>query len=484
MLFIIPDNILETLLCSFCHKYLSVKPVKVYPNRLIQCGRCDNNEEQSTHKSEGVESLYGAIAENILFKCVNRFDGCRELLKYSQVWDHEQACLVKLHKCPICYEEMASFLMLRHFHYKHKNAILDCPAFVFNLNDLLEMPSGYIYQEEDNLFFLYISYSQSENTIKLGLVCMASYKLAENIYHQFTLSSEKKEFDIVMNPKSCNNDFFVVDISHMSNLIHIKFKLFDRNLKVLASSEVSNSVVKPVPKKQNPLAKMLLHGNQIKEYQTEVNLKCIECEVYCFLLVSTLKVNTCFIDKDNNCICYNCYQWLKSMYSHYFERRFSNEIIDKMKFSMWNCSTCCSDFKPLDRVLSHTINCKLARQFSCPIKNCCEKGTADKMIEHLKIHNCLAFLSPFKLTLNSSSCYVFVEKYIVFLHITRSGHFICSDNIQAELVTKTDNDKKETTLKPYAIFFNNDYNAILNNSLVDLNRGIFVKVFVLSNVFN
>uniref|UniRef100_A0A6P7FMQ9 Uncharacterized protein LOC114332061 isoform X4 n=1 Tax=Diabrotica virgifera virgifera TaxID=50390 RepID=A0A6P7FMQ9_DIAVI len=120
MAFILPDNILETLLCSFCHKYLSVKPVKVYPNRLIQCGRCVDNKEHSIYKSEGVESLYGKMAENILFKCVNRFDGCRHLLTYSQVRDHEQVCFEKIHQCPICGEKTASFLMLRHFHSKHK----------------------------------------------------------------------------------------------------------------------------------------------------------------------------------------------------------------------------------------------------------------------------------------------------------------------------------------------------------------------------
>ncbi|XP_050517891.1 uncharacterized protein LOC126892404 isoform X2 [Diabrotica virgifera virgifera] len=244
MAFILPDNILETLLCSFCHKYLSVTPTKVYPNRLIQCGRCVDDKEHSIHNFEAVESQYGKIAQNILFKCVNRFDGCRELLTYSQVPEHEQVCLEKIHKCPICDEEMASFLILRHFHSKHKDAILDCPALVFSLNDHLEMPSVYVYQEEDNLFFLYISYIRSENIIKLDLVDIGSSKLAKNIYHQFTVSSENKEFDIVLNPQPCTDDFFVVDLSHMSNLIQIKFKLIDRNLKVLTAPEISTAMRK------------------------------------------------------------------------------------------------------------------------------------------------------------------------------------------------------------------------------------------------
>ncbi|KAG5894702.1 hypothetical protein JTB14_034750 [Gonioctena quinquepunctata] len=81
MSFIIPDNILDTLTCNTCNKYLSVQPVKIYPNRRIKCGRCARSKKQG----DGVISLFGLVADKCLFKCINRFDGCRELLTYSQV---------------------------------------------------------------------------------------------------------------------------------------------------------------------------------------------------------------------------------------------------------------------------------------------------------------------------------------------------------------------------------------------------------------
>uniref|UniRef100_A0A6P7GP19 Uncharacterized protein LOC114340409 n=1 Tax=Diabrotica virgifera virgifera TaxID=50390 RepID=A0A6P7GP19_DIAVI len=154
MAFIVPDKVLESLICTFCHKYLSVKPTTVYPNRDVECGRCVMADKQEKQRA-AVESLYGKIAEKCVFKCINRFDGCRELLTYSQVLDHEKVCLENIHKCPICYEEMTSFMMLRHFHSNHKDAILDSSAFPFNLKHYLETTGIYIYQEEDNTTFFF-----------------------------------------------------------------------------------------------------------------------------------------------------------------------------------------------------------------------------------------------------------------------------------------------------------------------------------------
>ncbi|XP_028128966.1 uncharacterized protein LOC114325176 [Diabrotica virgifera virgifera] len=471
MSILIPDNILEILICSFCHKYLSVKPVKVYPNRLIQCGRCVDNQEPAAQKSQGVESLYGLIAEHVLFKCVNKFDGCRALLTYSQVLDHEKECLEKIHKCPICYEEMTSFLMLQHFHFKHKNAVLGYPTFVFNLNDYLDMPSVYIYQEEDNLFFLYTRCSKSENTIALYLVCMASYKLPQNIYHQFTVTSENKEFDIVLDPKPCTDDFFVVDISHMSNFIQIKFKLIDRNLKVLTGPKFSAAVRKPVPKNAP-------HGHEIGKNRQEFDLKakCVKCQAYCIFSLSNCPVRYCYLNKHNNYMCYYCYQWFESWEtsSQYFEIAIPSEIFGGMKFYKWNCSNCFSDISVSD-MQSHEISCKLGRQFRCPMENCCEKGTTNQMIEHLKDHNRLAFSSPFQLTSNNLSCYVFLKEHIVSLLLIRTKNSIFCDVIVVILP------QSEFAIKQFEVrtmFFDSN-NQILNQYEINDNiNPIFVKIIV------
>ncbi|XP_050516891.1 uncharacterized protein LOC126891686 [Diabrotica virgifera virgifera] len=480
MAFILPDNILDTLLCSFCHKYLSVKPVKIYPNRLIQCGRCVENKEHSIYKLKGVESLFGRIAQKILFKCVNRFDGCRELLTYSQVRDHEQACLEKNHRCPICYEEMASFLMLRHFYSNHKYAVLDCPAFVFNLKDHLEMPSVYLYQEEDNLFFLYISYRKSENAIKLDLVYMGCSKLATNIYHQFTVRSEKKEFDIVLDPKPCTNDFFVVDVLHMSNLIQIKFKIIDHNLMVLTAPGVSNAVGKHILQNPESISKNAPHEKQIGKYLSKFNQKCIKCQAFCIFSLTRCPILTYYtnIYEYNNYMCYYCYNYFKSdewlICKVYFKILIPINIFETMEFFKWYCRNCCSEIKISD-IQAHEINCKRGRQFTCPRRNCCEKGTANHISKHLKDrHYCMAFGSQFKLPINFFRCYVFVREYIVFLHVTPTSDFASLElyDIHVELVTK--NDEKI----PYALFFNNNNELLTGGLKLASCSEVFVKVII------
>ncbi|XP_028137569.1 uncharacterized protein LOC114332060 isoform X3 [Diabrotica virgifera virgifera] len=464
MAFILPDNILETLLCSFCHKYLSVKPTKVYPNRLIQCGRCVDKKEQAIHNFEAVESQYGKIAENILFKCVNRFDGCRELLTYSQVKDHEQVCLEKVHECPICGEEMASFFLLRHFDSNHKDAILDCPAFVFKLNDLLEMPSVYIYHEEDNLFFLYISYTKSENTIKLYLVYIGSYKLAKNIYHQFTVSSKNKEFDVILNPRPCTDDFFVVNISKMSNLILIKFKLIDCNLKVLTAPEISNAVRKPIVKNDSL-------ESQIEHPEFSLDLICYYCKAYCVFSLTGYPVKEYYYDDDDEYVCYYCNQFFKVDTDGI---SIPINILETMKMFAWNCSNCCGEFE-FSHMQSHEISCKLGRQYTCPRKNCYEKGTANQMITHLKDrHKYMGFGSHFKLPVDFESCYVFVREHIVRLRKTKPVKSSLEHiSIKVELIT-TESDNTD----PCALFFNNSNEILTDYSKFSSYSEVFVKVFV------
>uniref|UniRef100_A0A6P7GY33 Uncharacterized protein LOC114342105 n=1 Tax=Diabrotica virgifera virgifera TaxID=50390 RepID=A0A6P7GY33_DIAVI len=365
MAFIIPDNILETLICTFCHKHLSVKPITVYPNRDVACGRCAISEKQKNGRT-GVESLYGKIAETWLFKCINRFDGCRELLTCSQVLDHEKVCLEKIHKCPICFEEMTSFLMPKHFHSNHEHAILYSRGFVINLDcsEILYIYSSsyMLYQEEDNLFFLYISYSTSENILKLELVYMGSDKQASNISHQFTVTSENEEFQIICKPKpSCANEFSVVDTSNMSHLIDITFKLIYQNSKFWAitenvdssSSNLSNSLEKPKPNQEE-----INQTNQILEFPYDYNLECFNCRECCIFSFDSLAVDYYYSPMLKDILCFCCFQWLnrkqkiKENYLYFkhsipssFQRRFCKNIT-------------CHQLSTFSEIVLHEIFCE------------------------------------------------------------------------------------------------------------------------------
>ncbi|KAG5877684.1 hypothetical protein JTB14_003839 [Gonioctena quinquepunctata] len=132
---LIPDEIQEKLLCHICNKFLSFQPIKVYPNRKIKCGRCSEDDDS------GVVSIFNQLVHQGLFKCVNKFDGCRTLLTYSQVPEHEFECVGKSYECPICINstEVPTYLMIAHFEEKHENNYLDNQCFTINIEEALEV---------------------------------------------------------------------------------------------------------------------------------------------------------------------------------------------------------------------------------------------------------------------------------------------------------------------------------------------------------
>uniref|UniRef100_A0A6P7GZU7 Uncharacterized protein LOC114344354 n=1 Tax=Diabrotica virgifera virgifera TaxID=50390 RepID=A0A6P7GZU7_DIAVI len=465
MAFTLPDKVLDTLICSFCHKYLSVKPITVYPNRDVECGRCKvtkNHKKRGT----GVESLYGKIIETCLFKCINRFDGCRELLTYSQVLDHEKVCLEKIHKCPICHEEMNSFLMVRHFNSNHKDAILDCPAFVFNMNNYLEMPSIYLYQEEDNLFFLYIGYSKSENIIKLELVYMGSDKMARNIYHQFAVTSENKEFDIKFKTKPSHaNEFSVVDASYMPHLINVKFKLFYQNLQFFTMSEsVHLSLLKS--SLENP-------WKQLVEFPSEYNPQCFNCKESCIFSFSDLyAVEYYYCPTGNDFLCFCCFQWLthenKIIQSQLYVKQLIPLTVRK-RFCKWNCG---KDFK-FSEILSHEISCKKRSQsYTCPIQDCRITKTHSE-----NDHGCVQCFSLCQLTKLPMERYAFLEYQIVHFKLTKQKE---EYNIECKIATQDSKIQSEWT--PHVLFFyENTYTPLAKLPLSTSPEQCRAKIILMKN---
>uniref|UniRef100_A0A6P7H1I3 Uncharacterized protein LOC114344947 n=1 Tax=Diabrotica virgifera virgifera TaxID=50390 RepID=A0A6P7H1I3_DIAVI len=515
MAFIIPDKILETLICICCHKYLSVKPITVYPNRDVECGRCAVTNKQN--QRVGVESLYGKIIENCLFKCINRFDGCRELLTYSQVLDHEKVCLEKTYKCPICYEEMTSFLMLRHFHFNHKDAILGGPAFVFNVNHYSVRLSTYIYQDEDNLFFLYISYSRSESTIKLELVYMGSDKLASNIYHQFTLTSENKEFDINCNSKpSRANEFSIVDASNISHLINVKFKLVYQNIHFLtiaknvhsssinnslerlnknlndltitenvnsSSSSINNSSEESEPNQKKKVQFMYKsprnYTTQIVEFPSEYNPQCFNCKENCIFSISDSDdVEYYSSPTHNDFLCFCCFQWLthenRINDNHLYVK---HSIISTFltRFCKWNCG---KHFK-YSEIVSHEIYCnKRNRSYNCPYTSCgIDNNSALALPDHLKIHDSIKVCASFfKLVKPPFARYVLLEDQVIGIKLTTSD----KDGTQCEIIPYDNNIKSER--KPHVLFlYNNKFTPLANLPLSSSPEMCTAKIVLVKN---
>ncbi|XP_028129446.1 uncharacterized protein LOC114325562 isoform X1 [Diabrotica virgifera virgifera] len=395
---------------------------------------------------------------------------------------------------------MTSLLMLQHFHSNHKDAILDIPAFVFNLNHYLEMSEIYIYQEEDNLFFLYISYINSENTIKLELVYMGSDKLASKIYHQFTVTSEDKEFVVNLNSKpSCNNEFSIVDVSNMSNIINVKFKVIYNNLRLfftipknvdlssiknsleklnqnlealsitenVNSSSSSNSLekTKPIQRKVKFIYKSPLeYTTQIVELPSEYNPQCLNCKQSCIFSISD---DFCpeyyYSPAHNNFLCMCCFDWLTNKYKikentiyipQYFPIHFQS------RFCKWNCD---QHFK-FSEIVSHEIFCEeRIHYYNCPVKNCQIRHFASALRDHLEIdHGCSVFTSFFHLTDQPMDSFVFVEDQIIHFKLSKQDE---EYNIECKIVTN--NKKIQSEWSPHVLFYHDHKDKYTTLSKLD-----------------
>lgn len=165
---IVPDNVLDVLLCDECHKYLSVKPVTL-DNRRILCGRCSF--------AGNVNSQYGIFAENALFKCINHFDGCNTLLNYSQVISHEIKCKSENCECILCPAgslEVPIYMLQYHVKKNHRKSILNTSYFTVMLTDL-EM-NMFFYRIQNNLFFIKQSFDRLNKSISIEFIKVVKNK--------------------------------------------------------------------------------------------------------------------------------------------------------------------------------------------------------------------------------------------------------------------------------------------------------------------
>ncbi|CAH0564719.1 unnamed protein product [Brassicogethes aeneus] len=174
MFTILSDEVLDTLTCSKCSKYLSIPPVKVYPDKKILCGRCAKNNDH------GLLSLYNSINNNFLFKCVNRYEGCTAVLNPNEMEEHENNCTSELYDCPICkIQQFSCFNMLVHYKNKHRGSVLKNPEVI--VLPTKDTDNYYLYVNENQMFIWNIQVDTVHHMIKLENVLIGPQKLSRGI---------------------------------------------------------------------------------------------------------------------------------------------------------------------------------------------------------------------------------------------------------------------------------------------------------------
>ncbi|XP_076267031.1 uncharacterized protein LOC143200480 isoform X2 [Rhynchophorus ferrugineus] len=157
------EAVFKHLTCSQCSKYLSISPIKVYPDRSIKC-RCGKADDG------GVESqLYNLIIKDAIFPCVNSFDGCPEMRTLSTMSAHEQTCRTEEYSCQLCAAFVGSASSL-YFHCKnsHPAQSLDNSEFLVDV-DKDGRDIRYFYSSGRKLFFISGRYESSRSEININL---------------------------------------------------------------------------------------------------------------------------------------------------------------------------------------------------------------------------------------------------------------------------------------------------------------------------
>lgn len=216
MVQILTDQHHDKLLCSQCQKYLSVLPVKVYKDGCIKCGRCTKNND------EGVISLYEKIAQYCLFRCLNRYEGCRKLLLGSEVAKHEETCIGRNCSCPNCEinTQMTGQELIQHFKQNHNNCLLRSNFFYLSQCTNTDKQK-FLYIHDDNIFIIVYQYVPVGMCLYLYISAVTLWKL-ENVEQQYIISAEKlsfkqttaKQICVSVNEFNCDH-YYKIDVSNI-----------------------------------------------------------------------------------------------------------------------------------------------------------------------------------------------------------------------------------------------------------------------------
>lgn len=406
-MFIVPDEILEQLICSYCHKYLSVGPLKVDNNRKKICGRCAKNRE-----TEAV-SMYRFFLENAIFKCINRFDGCNQLLTCHEVIEHEKNCIGNRYECPLCenIREMPSYDFLHHFKNRHSQNFLKKPTLKRKLDELQPL-NTFLFVKENVIFIILL---ECPMFIPTAIVLKAFYIVKNDKLFDIKLSmdvhiDDKRMFktketicllahkkyelmsriaDIVTNYDTLQKgSYLVIDFDfsvpltvnqiNLNNKKQYSKNMTNTRLMVTESSEHLKKFGLSVSDCSKKLLLKDVHENQL-----EIDVKCLHC--------STMSADNIYITsdgKDRFLICQWCAPVAKS---DFFLLKCivegGIETVSKyLKFScVWNCGV----DNHVNDIHKHELNCLKMNKpiIKCPFPKCQFNGMFEEMHKHFYIEH-------------------------------------------------------------------------------------------------
>lgn len=269
-LIIVPDDVLDKLVCDFCHKYLSVKPVTVSSNKRVTCGRC-----VSKTSNDLVESIYKSFAESALFKCINRYDGCNVLLKYNEVQKHETNCTVNRYLCPLCKNstDVSSAMhpthsLTHHIPDKHRISYLKQNSVVVNLTN--EIRNLFFYKQGNFLFFIWMEFNKATHTLSLNASFIGGTGLLTEVFQKYCLKTSETYYTTFKGmclKQSLSNDInytdnkLEVELSSEVEMVIVEFE-FETPIIANTISNIDVPQTKQVEQKAQPIGSYQLLINE------------------------------------------------------------------------------------------------------------------------------------------------------------------------------------------------------------------------------
>lgn len=399
-MFVVPNDILEKITCDICHKYLSVGPVLVENTKKL-CGRCAKNSRS------GIKSLYCLFGEFALFKCINRFGGCKKLLNYDQVLVHELKCLGKYYTCPLCFvrKDIHCAELLYHFKVEHPTNLITQNFMVLKYQDLQD-ENQYVYIQDDYIFIINLGLTRNKKILHL----IASYfggKQDEdiNIYQKYTVCIDGKHkresqattclpiepeknfkisncFDIDLTLDECSLILINFEFSTPLTVVNPSISQFMKPIR-------TQRMIKIVDGQQSTLEKLKLTLQPCSKSLQMIlsNGMKINIFVQCKLCQNISDANV-FISTQGSARYLIC-KWCAKIID--CEHTFLHDVIKNgptilYKYIMYSCIWNCGIYNYLSNVLSHENYCDtlVLPKIRCPNTNCSFSGMFEASRVHLK----------------------------------------------------------------------------------------------------
>ncbi|CAH0547974.1 unnamed protein product [Brassicogethes aeneus] len=169
----VSDSILKDLCCVKCQKYLTVGPIGFDGQGGNTCGRClcEKRSTFSFMEFSGnpldfenqipMTLMSYASSPNIRFPCVNRYEGCNELIPFCRMREHEEICAGFDRKCLNCDYLGVGTQLIQHYKNNHKHLLITNKPFVLDLTG--NHATKYLHANQNNIFCVTVKYTKNLN---------------------------------------------------------------------------------------------------------------------------------------------------------------------------------------------------------------------------------------------------------------------------------------------------------------------------------